>query len=453
MDRYLDGARTGPTYLLRREIAELVVGSIHRGVSLGHYELRAWVLMANHVHVLLLPLTPPSRLMQSIKGYTARQANLILNRTGRTFWQAESYDHWVRDDVELNRIVAYIENNPVKAGVVDSAEEYRWSSAGKSVETILDAADTECPRHIGQARNFFQAQLPEMTLPGFDLPLGLKELEISRDGRDWLQQLPSTVGCCLRRWELRLERPYQQSCVSVVFPATTPEGSAVVLKIQFPHPECKHEAEALRRWNGNGAVQLLDSDPALNALLLERCEPGDHLSTVKPEIALDVLTELLPRLWIEADEPFVSLRDEAASWAEQLPLSWELAGRPFERELLDAALGALAELPESQGRQVLVHQDLHGDNVLRAGREPWLVIDPKPLVGEREFSLAPIVRSYEFGHSREGVIRRLDKLTSDLGLNRERARLWSLAQTLAWAFEGGRALERHVETARWLWQA
>jgi putative transposase len=151
MDRYLDSARTGPTYLLRSDIAEVVVGSIHRGVSLGHYELRAWALMANHVHVLLLPLISPSRLMQSMKGYTARQANLILGQTGRTFWQAESYDHWVRDDAELERIADYIENNPVKAGIVDCAEKYEWSSAGKSVETSLDAADTECPRHVSSS--------------------------------------------------------------------------------------------------------------------------------------------------------------------------------------------------------------------------------------------------------------------------------------------------------------
>jgi putative transposase len=142
MDRYLDSARTGPTYLLRREIAEVVAGSIARGASLGHYQLEAWVLMANHVHVLLLPLISPSRLLQSLKGCTAREANLILGLTGRKFWQAESYDHWVRDDVELNRIAAYIENNPVKAGIVDSAEKYTWSSAGKSIETSLDAADT-----------------------------------------------------------------------------------------------------------------------------------------------------------------------------------------------------------------------------------------------------------------------------------------------------------------------
>jgi streptomycin 6-kinase len=289
-----------------------------------------------------------------------------------------------------------------------------------------------------------------MTAFRFDLPSRLKWLETSLEGRGWLKQLPHAIDACVNRWKLRLERPFEQSNVSVVFPATTFEGSSAVLKIQFPHPECKHEAEALRRWSGNGAVQLLDDDATLNALLVERCDPGDHLSTVKPEIALDVLTALLPRLWVDADEPFVSLREEAASWAEQLPSSWERAGRPFEKKLLDAALDALAGLRESQGQQVLIHQDLHGDNVLRAAREPWLVIDPKPLVGEREFSLAPIIRSYEFGHSRERVIERLDKLTGDLGLNRERARLWALAQTLAWAFEADHALERHVETARWL---
>ena len=80
--------------------------------------------------------------MQSLKGFTAREANRILNRTGRKFWQAESYDHWVRDDTELERIAAYIENNPVKAGLVDCPGEFRWSSAWKSVETSLDAADT-----------------------------------------------------------------------------------------------------------------------------------------------------------------------------------------------------------------------------------------------------------------------------------------------------------------------
>ena len=284
-------------------------------------------------------------------------------------------------------------------------------------------------------------------------PPRLQWLDNSAEGREWLRQLPSTVKACADRWSLRLDSPYQDSYVSIVFPVAVADGTPAVLKVQFPHPESEHEAEALRRWNCNGAVRLLAHDQGHHALLMERCEPGDHLSGIDADEALEVLTELLPRLWISADKPFTSLYEEATGWIAHLPASWERAGRPFEIELLNAALEALDGLRGTQGEQVLVHQDLHGDNVLRAEREPWLAIDPKPLSGEREFTLAPIIRSYEFGHSRRSVINRLDKLATALKLGRERVRLWALGQTLAWAFEGERALERHVETARWLWQA
>jgi streptomycin 6-kinase len=126
-----------------------------------------------------------------------------------------------------------------------------------------------------------------------------------------------------------------------------------------------------------------------------------------------------------------------------------ISGRPFERALLDAVLEALDELLGSQGEQVLVHQDLHPGDVLRAEREPWLVIDPKPLVGEREFAVAPIVRALELGHDRRLVLERLDRLTRELDLDRERARQWCVVQTIAWSF-GSDYFERHVETARWL---
>jgi REP element-mobilizing transposase RayT len=97
--------------------------------------------MANHVHVLMLPKVPASRLMRSLKGTTAREANLILGRTGESFWQAESYDHWVRNTAEWENIREYIENNPVKAGLVRTASEYPWSSAFEGrVEMSLDPA-------------------------------------------------------------------------------------------------------------------------------------------------------------------------------------------------------------------------------------------------------------------------------------------------------------------------
>lgn len=284
----------------------------------------------------------------------------------------------------------------------------------------------------------------------FDVPPRLKWLENSVAGRGWLHQLPRYVQACVNQWSLRVGPPYHQSYVSIVFPVTVADGSPAVLKIQFPHAESEYEAEALRRWNGVGAVQLLAHDPAHYALLIERCDPGNHLSSIHSDQALEVLTELLPRLWIPADKPFRSLREESSGWIKQLPESWERAGRSFEKDLLDVALEALETLSPSQGEQVLAHQDLHGDNVLRAQREPWLVIDPKPLSAEREFTLAPIIRDYDFGHSRKCVTDRLNRLSMALGLDRERARLWAFAQTLAWAFEGDRALQPHVETARWL---
>lgn len=286
-----------------------------------------------------------------------------------------------------------------------------------------------------------------------DLPPRLKWLEHSSEGRAWLRQLPAHVKACVDRWGLRLQPPYKDSYVSIVFPAGLADGSPAVLKIQYPHPESEHEAEALRRWNGQGAVRLFAYEAKHHALLMERCEPGDPLAGIEADEALKVFVDLLPRLWINADRPFMSLDKESAGWAEQLPASWERAGRPFEVELLNAAVEALHALRGTGGEQVLLHQDLHGDNVLRATRERWLVIDPKPLGGEREFSLAPIIRACEFGHSNQAVVHRLDKLTTALGLDRERARLWALAQTLAWSFEGDRVLERHVDTARWLWHA
>ncbi len=140
IDRQLDMPRSGPMYLRQSTIAQLVVDSIHKGVRLGHYELYAYVVMANHVHLLVHPHIDPSRLLKSLKGATAREANKLVGRTGEPFWQKESYDHWVRDQVEFGPIRAYIENNPVKAGLVRAPEEYPWS--GASVEKSLDPART-----------------------------------------------------------------------------------------------------------------------------------------------------------------------------------------------------------------------------------------------------------------------------------------------------------------------
>ncbi len=131
MDRLLDQAGTGPLLLRQPEIAQVVLDSMNCGFELGHYELHSWVIMPNHVHLLINPQVSLSDLLRSLKGTTGRRANLLLGRTGEPFWQDESFDHLVRDRDEFAKIRRYIENNPVAAGLVAAPEEYPWSSAGR----------------------------------------------------------------------------------------------------------------------------------------------------------------------------------------------------------------------------------------------------------------------------------------------------------------------------------
>jgi REP element-mobilizing transposase RayT len=130
MDRMLDTAEAGPKYLATPEIATLFVKALHDGESrFNRYELHSFVGMPNHVHLLVTSKVPSAKWLRTLKGFTAHEANLVLGRTGNPFWQGESYAHLVRSDEEFGRIQRYIENNPVKAGLVTTPEEFEWSSA------------------------------------------------------------------------------------------------------------------------------------------------------------------------------------------------------------------------------------------------------------------------------------------------------------------------------------
>jgi len=154
-----------------------------------------------------------------------------------------------------------------------------------------------------------------------------------------------------------------------------------------------------------------------------------------------VLVGLLPRLW-KGPEGFATIEDEVPYLLEDL----ETARHPC---LKDAALTYLRELVPTQGERVLVNEDLHGENVLAAEREPWLAIDPKPIAAERELGVASIVRSNELGHSKRDVLYRLDRLCSELRLDRERALGWTVAHTVAWS--GAHDYDDpHLQAVRWL---
>jgi REP element-mobilizing transposase RayT len=128
-DLELDKASSGPLWLKEPRVACVVVAGIKSVAEKGLCRAHAWVVMPNHVHLLIAPLAPMAAITKAIKGATRRQANRLLGRTGEYFWQDESFDHWIRDDGEFEKVKKYIERNPVSAGLVGEESRWPWSSA------------------------------------------------------------------------------------------------------------------------------------------------------------------------------------------------------------------------------------------------------------------------------------------------------------------------------------
>ena len=130
-DRELDGARFGPVWLQKPELASIVSNAILEVARQALCVVHAYVVMPNHVHMLLQPRVNLRQITRAIKGSSARACNKVLKRTGRPFWQDESYDHWVRSPASFEKIRSYIERNPVSAGLVKNPCEWKWSSASR----------------------------------------------------------------------------------------------------------------------------------------------------------------------------------------------------------------------------------------------------------------------------------------------------------------------------------
>jgi putative transposase len=223
LDREFDRAPSGPTWLKIPEIARCVQEALIFGEKqLKLYALLACCIMPNHVHKVILPRAPLARITKSIKGFTARQANEILARTGERFWQDESYDHWVRSDKELQRIIAYVERNPVRAGLAASIEEWPWSSACNRNHTqagmpVLQAGtgSRQGPRN-GRGND-------EGTGP---IPPCLLLADLQRAPQDRLQRIDAStlhwVGAWTSRYRdetpRRFHSPCLTNCSSELFP-------------------------------------------------------------------------------------------------------------------------------------------------------------------------------------------------------------------------------------------
>jgi streptomycin 6-kinase len=260
-------------------------------------------------------------------------------------------------------------------------------------------------------------------------------------GAQWLDRLPRLAEACAAGWELRLGAVFAGGAMSLTVAVELPNGAPAVLKLCFPAGEGEHEGDALRHWDGRGAVRLLARDRERGALLLERCVPGTRLAEL--DDGDRIAADLLRRLWRPPApaHPFRLLTDEAEAWAAAIERDWEALGRPFERRLVDAAASACGDLGSTQGDQFLLHGDFHTGNVLRAQREPWLAIDPTPIVGEREWDAARLLLD-------TAGQRRLDYLAGELDLDRERLRRWGIVSALVWGISTDKLERDMVACAR-----
>ncbi|KUN22555.1 hydroxyurea phosphotransferase [Streptomyces corchorusii] len=271
-------------------------------------------------------------------------------------------------------------------------------------------------------------------------------------GRAFIAALPDLAADFLHRWRLTLDGPSMNGVSALVLPVVRADGLRAVLKLQLTDEESVGEPVALRVWDGDGAVRLLDHDPATGAMLLERLDESRMLAGLgDTREAVLVIARLLAHLTSFPAPPGLRrLGDIAEAMLERTP--WALTRIPdpgMRRTVADCA-AAVREVVHEPGDRLL-HWDLHDENVLAADRADWLAIDPKPLAGDPGFELWPAL------HNRFDAAEvrwRFDAMTDVLGLDRARARAWTLGRLLQnalWDVKDGRPIEaRQLEIARLL---
>ncbi|MGW3459919.1 aminoglycoside phosphotransferase family protein [Streptomyces olivaceoviridis] len=271
-------------------------------------------------------------------------------------------------------------------------------------------------------------------------------------GRAFVAALPDLAAGFLRRWRLTLDGPSMNGVSALVLPVVRADGLRAVLKLQLTDEESVGEPVALRVWDGDGAVRLLDHDPATGTMLLERLDESRMLAGLgDTREAVLVIARLLAHLTSFPAPPGLRrLGDIAEAMLERTPWALERVPDPGARRIVADCAAAVREVVHEPGDRLL-HWDLHDENVLAADRADWLAIDPKPLAGDPGFELWPALDN-RFDAAE--VRWRFDAMTDVLGLDRARARAWTLGRLLQnalWDVKDGRPVEdRRLEIARLL---
>lgn len=260
------------------------------------------------------------------------------------------------------------------------------------------------------------------------------------DGIDWLDRLPARIVEAEHRWRITIGSPFQPGgYTSFVAPATTSTGDDVVYKITIPHAEAIGEVDALAAYDGEGAVRVLASKPDRYESLLERCSPGGSLwSAASDDERLDTACALMNRLWRPLmSEVIAELGAVAAAWADVTMHRLGNGEHPLMPEPIERGIDLLRTLPGHATDRVLLHGDFHPGNILAGEREPWLVIDPKPMIGDPAFEPVQLLTqqagSFAEPPAPAEVELRITSIAERVGLDAERIGLWAIARTAEWS--------------------
>lgn len=295
------------------------------------------------------------------------------------------------------------------------------------------------------------------------IPNGLKET-VERvhgeAGRAWLARLPETLGECRRRWSLELREPFENLSYNLVIPGRTGGGAAVVLKVGVPCPELLTEAAALGLFAGVGAASLIDHDAARGMILMERVTPGTPLHKLRRDAdATRTAAALMRRLWRapSAEHSFPSLPTWFRAFG-RLRERFDGGTGPFPSGLVARAERAFAELNASSEGDVILHGDLHHDNILSAASGGWVAIDPKGIAGDRGYEVGSFMLNRLPVGASEAVLtevlaRRLSLFSDELRIDRRRLARWAFCHAVLsalWDFEESSEWADTIRLARML---
>ena len=260
------------------------------------------------------------------------------------------------------------------------------------------------------------------------------------EGRAWIDALPATLDEYAQCWSLTLRPPFELS-YNYVCPATRSDGTEAVLKLGVPNRELLSEMHALQVFNGRGIVQLLEANFERQVFLIERLRPGVELVTLEDdEECTRIAAQVMEQLWqpITTERPLLTVESWTAGLAKLRPHFNGTTG-PFPEHLVDAAEGIFAEYIPSQRERVLLHGDLHHWNILSATRQPWLALDPKGVIGEREYEIGALLRNPWGEIHNQPEVKKIEEhrvaiLCEMLGFDRQRVLGWGMAQAVlsAW---------------------